>query len=301
MTYRTPSGNQVAVKKPTIKSDPKVFLNTIGSGRTKATFRNKNLISSQGDVADSVFYIHSGQVKLTVVSERGKEAVVAVMNQGDFFGEGCLTGNKFRLSTAAAVGECEVLRLDKTAITRPRTHPRTCQPGDVGRNDRHHEVACELFHEQVSKTRLHQLQRQNRSAQVVAESRSSRAAAYSGVEVLRDHASHTGQRVRSSSRLASASHLAASSRHSSLIRPSDIVAANSRPDSSRLCICFRWLRKRRSSQLAPSPECMTGPRCPYLERCGRQEAHVRMLTKPETRVFRKGRANLCAILALLAF
>jgi len=108
----------LATRKSAAKFDPEAFLNRVGSGRAKVTYRDKKQIYSQGDVADSVFYLHSGQVKLTVISQRGKEAVVAVMNKGDFFGEGCLTGNKYRLSTATAVAECEVLRLDKSTITR---------------------------------------------------------------------------------------------------------------------------------------------------------------------------------------
>lgn len=108
----------MAAKKPASKFDPKDFLEKVGSGRTKAAYRDKQQIYSQGDVADSVFYIHRGQAKLSVISERGKEAVLAVVKKGEFFGEGALTGNKYRLSTATAVGECEVLRLDKKIITR---------------------------------------------------------------------------------------------------------------------------------------------------------------------------------------
>lgn len=107
----------MAVKKTRLKFDPKLFLSKVGSGRTNATYKNRKVIYSQGDAADSVFYVQSGQVKLSVISERGKEAVVAVVNKSDFFGEGCLTGKKFRLSTATAVGDCEVMRLEKKAIT----------------------------------------------------------------------------------------------------------------------------------------------------------------------------------------
>lgn len=108
---------EVAAKKSNSSFDPKLFLKIAGNGRTIAAYKNRKLIYSQGDDADSVFYIQSGRVKLSVISKRGKEAVVAVVNKGEFFGEGCLTGKKLRLSTAAAVGECEVMRLEKKAIT----------------------------------------------------------------------------------------------------------------------------------------------------------------------------------------
>ena len=112
-----PSGYlKVTAKRPTIKFDPKLFLNKVGSGRTIATYKNRKQIYSQGDDADSVFYVQKGQVKLSVTSRRGKEAVLAVVNKGEFFGEGCLTGKKFRLSTATAVSECEVMRLERRVI-----------------------------------------------------------------------------------------------------------------------------------------------------------------------------------------
>ena len=72
----------------------------------------------QGDPADSVFYIQSGKVKKTVVSEQGKEAVVALLGTGDFFGEGCLTGQPLRLATVSALTECVIVRIAKAEITR---------------------------------------------------------------------------------------------------------------------------------------------------------------------------------------
>jgi CRP/FNR family cyclic AMP-dependent transcriptional regulator len=74
--------------------------------------------SSQGDPADSVFYIQDGKVKVCVISEQGKEAVVALHGKGDFFGEGCLTGQPLRLATVAAMTDCVIMRLDKAAIVR---------------------------------------------------------------------------------------------------------------------------------------------------------------------------------------
>jgi CRP/FNR family cyclic AMP-dependent transcriptional regulator len=93
------------------------FLSTVG-GRTVTSYRKDQKIFSQGGQANSVFYIREGKVKVYVVSERGKEAVVALHGKGDFFGEGCLTGQPLRLATAMAMTECVIMRLDKAAIVR---------------------------------------------------------------------------------------------------------------------------------------------------------------------------------------
>jgi CRP-like cAMP-binding protein len=77
-----------------------------------------NRIFAQGDPANAVFYIQQGRVKLTVVSRQGKEAVIALLGTGDFFGEGCLAGQSMRMSSAAAMSECSVMRLDKAALSR---------------------------------------------------------------------------------------------------------------------------------------------------------------------------------------
>lgn len=97
--------------------DPQNFLSKVGTGRTNATYKNKQSIFSQGEVADSIFYIQKGKVKLSVISEHGKEAVVAILNKNEFFGEGCLAGGqKTRLATATAVEACDVMRLDKSTM-----------------------------------------------------------------------------------------------------------------------------------------------------------------------------------------
>lgn len=96
--------------------DPKDFLAKIGSGRTIAKFRKNQKLFSQGDAADCVFYIQKGKVKVTVLSQHGKEAVVAVLGTDEFCGEGSLTGQKFRIATAAAMTDCEVMRIEKEAI-----------------------------------------------------------------------------------------------------------------------------------------------------------------------------------------
>ena len=98
--------------------DPKLFLSKVGAGRGILKFRSKQEIYSQGDAANSVLYIQSGKVKLTVVSKLGKEAVVALLGADEFFGEGCLTGQELRLSTASAMTDCEIMRIEKAAIVR---------------------------------------------------------------------------------------------------------------------------------------------------------------------------------------
>jgi CRP/FNR family transcriptional regulator, cyclic AMP receptor protein len=104
--------------KPESPFDPKEFLSKIGKGRSIAKYRTSEIIFSQGDQADSVFFIDAGKVKLTVISEQGKEAVVALLGKGDFCGEGCLAGQPKRIATAAAMMDCEVMQLRKDAIIR---------------------------------------------------------------------------------------------------------------------------------------------------------------------------------------
>jgi len=96
--------------------DVKVFLSTVDGGRSVSNYRKNQKIFAQGDAADSVFYIQDGQVKLSIISELGKEAVVALHRKEDFFGEGCLSGQSLRLASAATMTDCVIMRLDKTAI-----------------------------------------------------------------------------------------------------------------------------------------------------------------------------------------
>ena len=93
--------------------DPKIFLAKVGEGKTISKFRKDQIVFSQGEVADAVFYVQQGKVKLTVVSEQGKEAVVAVLGPGQFFGEGCLNGHPLRIATTKAIDECVITRLEK--------------------------------------------------------------------------------------------------------------------------------------------------------------------------------------------
>jgi CRP-like cAMP-binding protein len=94
------------------------FLSRAGGGRTKAKYEKDEIVFCQGDPADAVFYIIDGKCKVTVVSEKGKEAVVALHEKGDFFGEGCLNGHRRRLATVTAITECEIMRFDKATMVR---------------------------------------------------------------------------------------------------------------------------------------------------------------------------------------
>jgi CRP/FNR family cyclic AMP-dependent transcriptional regulator len=104
-------------RKPKVR-DPKVFLAEVGKGRTLAEFKKSQLIFSQGEPGDAVFYVQKGKVKLTVVSQQGKEAVVAILGAGDFFGEGCLAGQPVRMASATAMSECLIMRLEKASVIR---------------------------------------------------------------------------------------------------------------------------------------------------------------------------------------
>jgi CRP/FNR family transcriptional regulator, cyclic AMP receptor protein len=90
----------------------------VDGGRTVSKYRKNQAVFLQGDSADSVFYIQEGKVKITVISEEGKEAVIAIHGKGDFVGEGCLTGQPRRLATAAAMTESVIMRLDKASVVR---------------------------------------------------------------------------------------------------------------------------------------------------------------------------------------
>ena len=96
--------------------DPKVFLATIGEGRKIVLVPKKQMLFTQGDAADAVFYIQKGKVRLTVVSGNGKEATIGILSAGDFFGEGGLGGQPFRMGSANAMTDCELLRIDKKAM-----------------------------------------------------------------------------------------------------------------------------------------------------------------------------------------
>jgi CRP/FNR family transcriptional regulator, cyclic AMP receptor protein len=98
--------------------DPKAFLVSLGEGRSVTKFREGDTVFTQGDPADALFYLLKGKVKITTASRQGKEAVIAILAPGDFFGEGCLAGQPLRISTAVAMGDSSIARLEKTAVMR---------------------------------------------------------------------------------------------------------------------------------------------------------------------------------------
>lgn len=98
--------------------DPQVFLATVKPGRTTGTYRKDEIIFSQGAPADAVFYIQKGKIKIAVASKQGREAVVGILGNGEFFGEGCLIGQPLRLATAKAMSDTEVMRVDLKEMQR---------------------------------------------------------------------------------------------------------------------------------------------------------------------------------------
>jgi CRP/FNR family cyclic AMP-dependent transcriptional regulator len=113
---------QKADAKPQVKAgepfNPESFLSKVGAGSKRADFRLNHVIFAQGDSADAIYYIHKGKVKISVVSTRGKEAVIAILGAGDFFGEGCLAGQVKRMSSATAMPSASLMRLEKRAAVR---------------------------------------------------------------------------------------------------------------------------------------------------------------------------------------
>src|SRR5271157_1564700 len=108
--------NSVATSKKIRGFNPTTFLATIGEGRKSLTVSKKQGIFAQGDAADAVFYIQKGKVRLTVVSKIGKEATIGILGEGNFFGEGSLAGQAFRMGSAAAITDCEIQRIEKKAM-----------------------------------------------------------------------------------------------------------------------------------------------------------------------------------------
>jgi CRP/FNR family cyclic AMP-dependent transcriptional regulator len=104
------------VRQKKHRFDPDIFLSTIGEGRRSLYFGKKQTVFAQGDATDAVFYIKRGKIKLTVLSGNGKEATIGILGEGDFFGEGCLAGQPFRMGSASAITGCDILRIDKKAM-----------------------------------------------------------------------------------------------------------------------------------------------------------------------------------------
>jgi len=108
----------MASNKRTPSFNPKTFLTQVGDGKTILACGKNHILFAQGDKANAVFYILEGQVRLTVVSQRGKEAIVATLEPASFFGEACLTGQVLRLEAATAMGVAKIMRIGKTAMTK---------------------------------------------------------------------------------------------------------------------------------------------------------------------------------------
>ncbi len=106
------------VPRRTFRLNTKTPLTRVSEGKSVASYRRKEAIFAQGDPADAVFYVQTGRVKLTVVSKQGKEAIVALLGPDEFFGEGCLAGQHLRMSTATAIEDATILRLDKKVMVR---------------------------------------------------------------------------------------------------------------------------------------------------------------------------------------
>ena len=100
------------------KFDAKALLATVAQGRTSRSYQKGQPIFAQGDRADAVFFIHTGKVKVTVLSQQGKQAVIALLGPGDFFGEGCLGGQPLRMATATAMTESGIARVAKPTMVR---------------------------------------------------------------------------------------------------------------------------------------------------------------------------------------
>jgi CRP/FNR family transcriptional regulator, cyclic AMP receptor protein len=107
---------RIAVSKSARTFDPNIFLATIGEGRKIVAVTKKRTIFTQGDKADSVFYVQKGKVRLTVVSKTGKEATIGIVSERNFFGEGTLAGQLLRMGSAVALTDCELLRVEKKAM-----------------------------------------------------------------------------------------------------------------------------------------------------------------------------------------
>ena len=97
--------------------DPEAFLAKVGTGKTVIHHRNKQIIFAQGDLANAVFYVQKGRVKLTVVSKSGREGVIGIIGARAFFGEGCLAGQAVRMASASAMTDCSLVRIQRKAIS----------------------------------------------------------------------------------------------------------------------------------------------------------------------------------------
>jgi CRP/FNR family cyclic AMP-dependent transcriptional regulator len=96
--------------------DPQVFLAIVGTGKTVSKYRKGQIVFTQGDVADTIYYLQKGKIKVVVMSEQGKEAVVGLLEVGQFFGEGCMNGHQLRIATTTAMEACVITAITKSAM-----------------------------------------------------------------------------------------------------------------------------------------------------------------------------------------
>ena len=108
----------VMKRKAKLATDPRAFLAAVGAARTTRDYRKNQVIFAQGERAENVFFVERGKVKLTVLSQQGKQAVIAILGPGNFFGEGCLAGQPLRMSTATAMTDSTIVALPKQAMIR---------------------------------------------------------------------------------------------------------------------------------------------------------------------------------------
>jgi CRP/FNR family transcriptional regulator, cyclic AMP receptor protein len=114
---RSPQGPMTMASKPTKDTfDPQEFLAKVGAGKTISEYQRDQIIFSQGEAADTVFYIQKGRIKVVVLSDQGKEAVVGILETGQFFGEGCLNGHELRIATTTAMEGCLITAITKSAM-----------------------------------------------------------------------------------------------------------------------------------------------------------------------------------------
>ena len=105
-------------KRPIRPPDAKLFLASTGKGRSIIKFKKNHVVYSQGSPSDAVFYVQKGKIRVSVVSDRGKEAIVSVLGPGDFFGEGSISGQSLRIGTVAAMTEAVIVRVEKAEMLR---------------------------------------------------------------------------------------------------------------------------------------------------------------------------------------
>jgi len=109
---------QVEEAAPAPRFDSRTFLASVGAGRSSAALQPNEMVYRQGEPADAVYYIEAGKIQLTVVSEHGKEGVIAMLEPGEFFGEGCIAGQPLRMASASATAKSTVARIEKAAMIR---------------------------------------------------------------------------------------------------------------------------------------------------------------------------------------